>query len=679
MSAAATPTDETLRTLFETIPQGIAIYSSTDGTLFIIDSINSAGERMAGVKIGDIIGKSVCEVFPGVMATGLYDALKRVWETGTAETLPPVLYNDSHITRYFENQVFKLSDTKIAAVYNDVTEKILSDKKLRESERRFRNLFNTMHEGFASHEVICNDAGEATDYRYLDINPAFEKLTGLKWETTIGRTVREVLPGIEEEWIQCFGRVALTGIPDERESHVRELDRYYRARAYSPEKGQFAVVFAETTEQKRAEAALRESHDLFALFMKYSPIYTFIKEIDGDRSRVIELSDNFINMVGIPASEMRGRTMEEIFPAEFARKITEDDLATISRGDVLTLEESFNGLEYITIKFPILREGKNNLLAGFTIDITDRKLADKNLRNSEERFRALSQAVFGGIVIHEQGIILECNQGLSDLTGYSYDELIGMQGFGLIAPESMDTVLTNVRNQYEQAYDVTGLRKDGSRYPLSIRGKQMAYQGRNVRVIEFLDITERKRLEEEHLLLEKQLLYAQKLESLGVLAGGIAHDFNNLLMAIMGNADLALMRISKESPAVDNLRRIEQAAARAADLAKQMLAYSGKGRFVIESIDLNKLIEEMFHMLEVSISKKAVLRLNPYHPLPSVEVDTTQMRQVIMNLVINASEAIGDKSGIIAVTTGVMDCDRNYLNGVWLDENLRKGSMCILR
>ena len=173
--------------------------------------------------------------------------------------------------------------------------------------------------------------------------------------------------------------------------------------------------------------------------------------------------------------------------------------------------------------------------------------------------------------------------------------------------------------------------------------------------------------------MEKQLLHAQKLESLGVLAGGIAHDFNNILTAIIGNADLALMRINKASPAVENLHRIEQSAARAADLAKQMLAYSGKGKFVVENLDLNVLLEEMLHMLDVSISKKAILRLNPYTPLPLVEADATQMRQIIMNLVINASEAIGDKSGVIAITTGCMDCDRGYLKNVWLDENIHEG------
>ena len=172
---------------------------------------------------------------------------------------------------------------------------------------------------------------------------------------------------------------------------------------------------------------------------------------------------------------------------------------------------------------------------------------------------------------------------------------------------------------------------------------------------------------------EQQLLHAQKLESLGVLAGGIAHDFNNILMTIIGNVDLALMRINKESPAVDNLHRIELAAARAADLAKQMLAYSGKGKFVVENIDLNILLEEMLHMLEVSISKKAALRINPYPHLPHVEADATQIRQIIMNLVINSSEAIGDTSGVITITTGCIDCDRSYLKDVWLDENLTDG------
>ncbi|OGT98992.1 MAG: hypothetical protein A2079_02240 [Geobacteraceae bacterium GWC2_48_7] len=303
------------------------------------------------------------------------------------------------------------------------------------------------------------------------------------------------------------------------------------------------------------------------------------------------------------------------------------------------------------------------------------KLAEREqaIRESEERFKALSEASFGGIIIHDNGLILECNDGLSDITGFSYRELVGMNGLELVAPESLDTVLTNIRVGYDHRYEVTGVRKDGARYPLAIKGKNITYKDHDVRVSEFRDISDVKRAEEERNQLEKQLLQAQKMESLGVLAGGIAHDFNNLLMVIIGNLELAKIRVQKESPAIDNIRDAEAAATRAADLTKQMLAYSGKGKFVIEEIDINHLMDEMLHLLQVSISKKAVLRFNLAQNLPSVEADATQLRQIVMNLVINASEAIGDRSGVIAISTGCMDCDKRYLKDMWLDENITEG------
>ncbi len=175
------------------------------------------------------------------------------------------------------------------------------------------------------------------------------------------------------------------------------------------------------------------------------------------------------------------------------------------------------------------------------------------------------------------------------------------------------------------------------------------------------EIEERERMEQEKLALERQILHAQKLESLGVLAGGIAHDFNNLLMAILGNADLALDELSPMSPARGKLLEIEKASKRAAELAKQMLAYSGKGRFVVEPIDLGELLEEMVHLLKVSICKKASLRLDLSSDLPPFEGDATQLRQVIMNLITNASEALEGESGTIALSTGKMFCDAAYI------------------
>jgi CheY-like chemotaxis protein len=165
----------------------------------------------------------------------------------------------------------------------------------------------------------------------------------------------------------------------------------------------------------------------------------------------------------------------------------------------------------------------------------------------------------------------------------------------------------------------------------------------------------------------------QKLESLGVMAGGIAHDFNNLLMVILGNADLALLRLPPESPVRGNLDDIGRAARQAADLCRQMLAYSGKGRFVLETLDLSAVVREMAHILRVSISKKATLRHEFPEHLPAVEADASQIRQVVLNLLTNASEALGDQSGVISITTGSQMCDRAFLAGSILGADAVEG------
>jgi PAS domain S-box-containing protein len=185
------------------------------------------------------------------------------------------------------------------------------------------------------------------------------------------------------------------------------------------------------------------------------------------------------------------------------------------------------------------------------------------------------------------------------------------------------------------------------------------------------DITERKEF-------DSRLQQTQKLESLGVLAGGIAHDFNNILMAIMGNANLAQWSLGRESPAQPQMEEIMKAGQRAADLCRQMLAYAGKGRFQVVPLDISEVIEEMKEMLMLSVSKKAALlfKLAP-HP-PSVLADVSQIRQVIMNLVINASEAIGERSGAITVLTGGIECDRAYLDEVWSGQLMPEGHYVFL-
>ncbi|WP_240732249.1 PAS domain S-box protein [Geobacter sp. FeAm09] len=310
------------------------------------------------------------------------------------------------------------------------------------------------------------------------------------------------------------------------------------------------------------------------------------------------------------------------------------------------------------------------------------ELRESALRDSEGHLRVLFESSQAGILLLDAtGTIMVANRRLAEMLGRTPEELTGTPYSDHVPPDQRHLCRENLRRIIDREVDAFStercyLRGDGEVFWGYFTGRR--HEDGNGRLIGLVghisDIGDIKRAEEERRRIEQQMLHAQKLEGLGVLAGGIAHDFNNILMAITGNTDLALMRIDKGSPCVANLRRIEEAAARATELAGQMLAYSGRGKFLIERIDLNRILREMVQMLEVSISKKAALRLDLTPEPAAVEADATQVRQIVMNLVINASEAMGDRDGTIAVATGCMECDAAYLDNPWLNENRGPGA-----
>jgi signal transduction histidine kinase/CheY-like chemotaxis protein len=187
----------------------------------------------------------------------------------------------------------------------------------------------------------------------------------------------------------------------------------------------------------------------------------------------------------------------------------------------------------------------------------------------------------------------------------------------------------------------------------------------------FQDITERRQAEEA-------LRQAQKLESLGVLAGGIAHDFNNLLTAILGNLNLAQTSIPLGSAALPYLENVEKSVLRAADLTKQMLAYSGRGRFVVKVHDLNQVVQEMTTLLRVSIPKKTTLRFHLDPRTLPIEADAAQIHQVVMNLVTNASDAIGEGEGAITLATRAVTLSPNQIPSATPGQMLAPGPYAVM-
>ncbi len=290
----------------------------------------------------------------------------------------------------------------------------------------------------------------------------------------------------------------------------------------------------------------------------------------------------------------------------------------------------------------------------------------------------------------DQLTVLFLSEGARELTGWTAEEFInGVAHFrDCIHPDDLERVREATRTALQEQKDVEveyRIRpKTGQEKWVLSRGRGVYTADGALSIFEGLaiDITAQKKAELARLELERKLLEGQKLESLGLLAGGIAHDFNNLLSSVLGNASIARLALPGGHPADVQLRSIEAASLRAAELCRQMLAYAGKGRFVIEPTDITVLVEDLLPLLKISIAHHATVNLNLARSLPAVLADATQLRQIVMNLVLNAADAIQaaarGEAGEIALATGVMHVDQALLGSCVAGAGLTRGDYVFL-
>jgi PAS domain S-box-containing protein len=430
----------------------------------------------------------------------------------------------------------------------------------------------------------------------------------------------------------------------------------------------------EVAERTRTEEQLRKTQGTLVLAQRIGRVGSW--EVDLARN-TLAWSEETYRIFGRPLDQppTNDSFYASVHPEDRAavRQAVTVALETGRRYDVEHRVIRPDGVQvYVHEMAEIVRDdaGQPVRMVGTVQDVTERRLAEERIQWEHKLLRTVIDTLPDYIFFKDRsGRFLMNNVAARKVHGeYTPEDFIGKTDADFLPKEiAMQYLADDARvmetgepilNREEPFVTRTGERRLllTTKIPLKdARGQVTGIVGVS------RDITERKRLEEERQAMERKFQETQKLESLGVLAGGIAHDFNNLLTGILGNASLARMELPPESGLHSYLEQIENSSQRAADLCKQMLAYSGKGRFIIQRIDVTGLVKETLHLLQLSISKKAVLKLHLAEKLPAVMADATQLRQIVMNLVINASDAIGDRSGLITISTSVVTADHRYL------------------
>ncbi len=560
------------------------------------------------------------------------------------------------------------------------------------ADSSYHQLLMSMTDGFVMHEIIRDGSGSPVDYRFLEVNPAFLSITGLSHDNLIGKTLREIFPETSSTLIQHFRLANPAGEPYVFVRHVNETGRYLQISAYLLATGLLACVLVDITERIRSEETLigREAQyrelaelaNVIILRWKASGVITYINEFG---EKCFGFNKNELigrNVIGtiVESIETGGQG-----PSTMIREISlNPDAFKNNENENITKDGRRLWMQWNN---SAVFDSDGNIIEIISIarDNTEQKRIEDALRESEATFRTHIENSFDVIfTLDAEGTFLFVSPSWERHFGYPASEVIGKPFGPYVHPDDVEPCL-----EYLIRVLSTGQSGTSPRYRVKrTDGSWLSFVANGTRYIDkngqmsFIgvghDITEQLKAEEERLDYERRLLHSQKLESLGVLAGGIAHDFNNLLQAIHGNLELSTKKLPPDSISKRYIEQAIHATRHAADLTSRMLAYSGKGNFIVKELDLNDLVNENASMLRTAVSKAITMELHTGTKLPAIMADIAQLQQVVMNLITNAAEAIEAQPGFIRLSTGVQDYDKDFLAGSRLFDKPQPGRFVYL-
>ena len=464
----------------------------------------------------------------------------------------------------------------------------------------------------------------------------------------------EVIPGVKEsnpELFEIYGRVALTGLPEKFETYVDPLGFWFSTSVYSTDREHFVAVFDNITERKRSEESLRDSEERFRVLAEGA----FEGVVISRNSVILDANKVFCDKLGYTCKELVGMKIEDIVAPEFRESTLKYIFSRREEAYESALVRKDGQV------FPIQMKGKTIPYEGGAASIASVRdiSAAKKAEDVQKRLAtAIEQSAEAVLITDTKGIIHYVNPAMERITGFSSEALLG----------KTPAVFKSDRHDsdfYQQLWDTiragavwsgrfTNKRKDGSLFHADVTispVRNTSGEITNFVAVEH-DVTER-------LQLSSQLFQAQKMEAVGTLAGGVAHDFNNLLQVVLGYSELVLSEEDLPATCRDDLARINQAAKNGADLVQRLLTFSRKTEARPRPLNLNKRIEQLQKMLSRTLPKMIEIEPSLAYGLIEINADPTQIDQVLMNLAVNAMDAMPE-GGRLAITTENVTLDEAY-------------------
>jgi two-component system cell cycle sensor histidine kinase/response regulator CckA len=544
-------------------------------------------------------------------------------------------------------------------------------EKLKKAQASYKELYEGSRDGFA----FVDMKGRITEY-----NSAFLKMLGYTDKEIRKKTFEDITP---KRWHArerkiLKEQVLTRGYSDIYEKEYRSKDgrcipieiRTYLARESDIPVGMWAFV-RDITERKKVERNLVESKERYRNLIELAPDGIIVSDIKG---YILVVNTAFLSLTGFTKSEIEGKHFTELPTAvsgdfesheEIFKKIMKSETM---RNATFQYRCSDGSLKWGEADISLIKiEGRIEGIQWIVRDVTERKKIEEALLKSEEKYRYVVENTREAILVAQDGMLKFVNPSTCRLSGFSEQELLSMPFSNFVHPDDRALVggthLKRIRG--EKVPDVYSFRivtKNGSTRWFQISAVLISWEKRPATLNFLTDITESKEAEDELKAKERQLLQAQKMEAIGRLAGGVAHDFNNLLTAIIGYTDILLIHPKMDQELKKFVEQIKNSSSRASSLIQQLLAFSRRQMMQAKTIDMNRLVANIDKMLRRLIGEDIELFTLFEKDLGMIKADPGQIEQVIMNLAVNARDAMPD-GGKLVIETKNVELDQAYFDG----------------